>query len=102
MVTILYLFGLHNVIFIGARIGVFVFITVFCCGCPCSEGDAEEYADPQNRITDPFADRLTSFEYEKYIIEDIRLQDRGSIREQIEQERQMAEMRRDQDFINVR
>ena len=33
------LFGLQHLIFIGARIGVWLFIQLFCLGCVCIEDD---------------------------------------------------------------
>lgn len=64
-------FAGQHALFIFGRIALFLFIQIFCCGCPCIDGNATELA---NNEEDPFANRIVSMHYEKYTIEQRQLQ----------------------------
>ena len=48
-------------------------INIACLGCFCCEYDVEELRDQ----TDPFADRIISFEFERFITENHRINERA-------------------------
>jgi len=39
---VLLMFGIQHALFIGARIGVWLFLQIFCLGCVCIDDDAPE------------------------------------------------------------
>lgn len=67
------LFAAQHFIFIVSRIAMFLFITIFCCGCSCCDqemvGIYPETEEEQNDPTyDPFKNYVVSFEYEEYTL----------------------------------
>ena len=61
--TLLLLFAIHHVIFIGARIALFAFTTCCCLGCVCIDEDVAPFPAegiPVNEY-DPVGDRVVSF-----------------------------------------
>ena len=63
-------FGLQHFFFLGARVALLVFISICCCGCPCVDGNADELANNN----DPWANRIISMNYERYILETMNLE----------------------------
>ena len=61
MGTLYLLFGIQNLVFIGARCGITIFYTVFCCCCACCDNDN---ADVTRYEDDDHADHLISYKYQ--------------------------------------
>lgn len=84
--NIIVFFSLHHLIFIVARIGVYLIIQILCCGCCFKDGDAEPILNhanlPEDKF-DEFADYVASLNYEQFIVHDRRLHESrmGEIRE---------------------
>lgn len=112
------LFCINPAIFIGCRIAMFFFIQVFCCGCQCSESDANEYdaagADPVNNYQDcasliskydkiyddPYCKYLLSYNYEEFQTSFRNLEGRGVV-EEVREEIQMNRLRRGESMRNI-
>ena len=68
------MFGFQHIIFILARLALLIVINTVCFGCCCFEDDAVELRyigdnpNEERNEYDPFADRIISFEYEKFIV----------------------------------
>ena len=61
------LFALHHVVFIVARLFVYFFIQIFCCGCVCHDGNAypmENRAGIEPERFDGYANYISSLNYE--------------------------------------
>ena len=89
MQTLLFLFALQHLVFIADKIAYYLFISIFCLGCACVEGEV----NPMPMIDggsmtdyDPIGNRAVSFYYEKWISEDRALAERGTFAEQRAQE----------------
>jgi hypothetical protein len=70
---VLFLFGIQHALFIGARIGVWLFLQIFCLGCVCIDDDAPELrpgAGQDSTDFDPYAFNIASFNFEEYIYHD--------------------------------
>jgi hypothetical protein len=89
------LFLAHQLVFIAFRIAFFLFISIFCCGCPCGESDIPELSDPTGQLTDPLANRIVSYQFESYVVNDIQLEDAGALAGQRENERRLGQLRQE-------
>lgn len=90
-------FGIQHAIFIGARIGVWIFLQIFCLGCVCLDDEAQELrpGDQQAREDpnfDPYADYIASFNFEKWTNRDRNL-DNYSANDQNALDRDLAGLR---------
>lgn len=85
-------FGLQHFFFMGIRFALMVFISLCCCGCPCVDSEAGEL---QNHEGDPFANRIISMNYEKYILDSMNLRNGRDREHDINLER----FRRNEDFL---
>ena len=70
---VLLFFGIQHALFIGARIGVWLFLQIFCLGCVCIDDDAPELRQRQGQNDpnfDPYAFNIASFNYEEWVKHD--------------------------------
>lgn len=98
---LLLLFALQHFIFIGARIAFWIFISIFCLGCACVDGDVVPMpqCEHANHEYDPIGNQVVSFYYEQWIESDRNLQDRGTLAEQRIHAQQLSALRADPDFL---
>jgi len=100
--TLLLLFAFQHVIFIAARAAFWLFISIFCLGCACVEGDVVPMPRPDgisDEDFDPLGNQVVSFYYEKFIEGDRSLDGRGTLAEQHAQERALNQLRRAPSFL---
>jgi len=100
--AIMIAFGFLDLFFLVGRVGLYVFLQVFCLGCPCYEAEAETLDAESNKLNDPFADRVISYDYEEYITTTLKLNERGTYKDQLEHQKQITELRSDTDFQLMR
>ena len=111
-------FILHHWIFIAARIALFLFIQIFCCGCQCIEDEAnivELGDDARNNYEtcghsvfaydrledDPFQKYILSFNYEAHVEKENNIAGRN-VRGEMQAEIQMNSLRRSVNMRNIR